>query len=90
MNYIEICTKIQLFVTFEQLSTAKISFTYRTEVNYISKHAGDLREKSHEVSARNSNWSRRTSKKLTGGPKWPPPMGLGLKKNNEHLIFPKA
>ena len=81
MNYIEICTKIQLFVTFEQLSTAKISFTYRTEVNYISKHAGDLREKSHEVSARNSNWSRRTSKKLTGGGQnGPPPMGLGLRK----------
>ena len=46
MNYIETCTKI---VTVEQLSTSKISSTCPTGVNYISKYAGDLREKSHEV-----------------------------------------
>ena len=50
MNYIETCTKIAVFfVTVEQLSTSKISSTCPTGVNYISKYAGDLREKSHEV-----------------------------------------
>ena len=33
----------------EQLSISKISSTCPTGVNYISKYAGDLREKSHEV-----------------------------------------
>ena len=37
------------FVTVEQLSTSNISSTCPTGVNYISKYAGDLREKSHEV-----------------------------------------
>ena len=69
-------------MTVEQLSTSKISSTCPTGVNYISKYAGDLREKSHEVWTRNSNRSRCTAKKMTGGGAIkapPPPMGLGLK-----------
>ena len=68
-------------MTVEQLSTSKISSTCPTGVNYISKYAGDLREKSHEVWTRNSNRSRCTAKKTTGGGlnQPPPPMGLGLK-----------
>ena len=66
-------------MTVEQLSTSNISSTCPTGVNYISKYARDLREKSHEVWTRNSNRSRCTAKKMTGGGhKGPPPMGLGL------------
>ena len=80
MNYIRNLYKnCSFFVTVEQLSTSNISSTCPTGVNYISKYAGDLREKSHEVWTRNSNRSRCTAKKMTGGgPLWPPPMGLGL------------
>ena len=62
-------------MTVEQLSTSNISSTCPTGVNYISKYAGDLREKSHEVWTRNSNRSRCTAKKMTGGPP-PPPNGI--------------
>ena len=59
--------KLQFFVMVEQLSTSKISSTCPTGVNYISKYAGDLREKSHEVWTWNFNRSRCTAKKTTGG-----------------------
>ena len=65
-------------MTVEQLSTSNISSTCPTGVNYISKYAGDLRKKSHEVWTRNSNRSRCTAKKMTGGAIKAPPMGLGL------------
>ena len=69
------------FVTVEQLSTSNISSTCPTGVNYISKYAGDLREKSHEVWTRNSNRSRWTAKKMTGGAiKAPPPNGIRVNK----------
>ena len=93
MNYVETCTKIALFVTVEQLSTSKISSTCPTGVNYISKYAGDLREKNHEVWTWNSNWSRCTAKKTTGGggaekaPPPPPPLGLGLRNRSNHSNY---
>ena len=80
MNYIETCTKSAFFfVTVERLLTSKISSTCPTGVNYISKYAGDLREKCHEVSTRNSNWSRCTAKKMTGGGQKGPPNGIRVK-----------
>ena len=60
-------------MTVEQLSTSKISSTCPTGVNYISKYAEDLREKSHEVWTWNSNRSRCTAKKKRQGAKMPPP-----------------
>ena len=78
-------------MTVEQLSTSNISSTCPTGVNYISKYAGDLREKSHEVWTRNSNRSRCTAKKMTGGghkapPPPPPPRGIRVKPDS-HPFF---
>ena len=76
-------------MTVEQLSTSKISSTCPTGVNYISKYAGDLREKSHEVWTWNSNRSRCMAKKMTGGAikaPPPPPMGLGLRMNSNNNV----
>ena len=59
----------------EQLSTSKISSTCPTGVNYISKYAGDLREKSHEFEREIPIGLDARQKKTTGGgggPKWPP------------------
>ena len=72
------------FVTVKRLLTSKISSTCPTGVNYISKYAGNLREKSHEVSTWNSNRSRCTAKKNDrGGPKRPPPHGIRVKELGE-------
>ena len=63
---------MRFFVTVEPLSTTNISSTYPPGSNYMSKCAGDLREKTHEVWTRNSNRSRRMTKKPTGGHNAPP------------------
>ena len=73
-------------MTVEQLSTSNISSTCPTGVNYISKYAGDLRGKSHEVWTRNSNRSRCTAKKMTGGGGHKgPPNGIRVKSDNSIL-----
>ena len=76
-------------MTVEQLSTSKISSTCPTGVNYISKYAGDLREKSHEVWTWNSNRSRCTAKKTTGGGQNapPPPNGIRVKSIISRLLW---
>ena len=83
MNYIETCTKIAVFLWR--------SSNYRPLTSVLHVRPGwiiyqNMREtwekKSHEVWTRNSNRSRCTAKKMTGGghkgPPPPPPMGLGL------------
>ena len=47
--YMETYKKSAFFVTVEPLSTTNISSTYPPGSNYMSKCAGDLREKTHEV-----------------------------------------
>ena len=71
-------------MTVEQLSTSKISSTCPTGVNYISKYAGDLREKSHEVWTWNSNRSRCTVKKTTGGGG---ANGIRVKSWTNHVLY---
>ena len=77
--YIETCTKIAVFGTVEQLSTSKISSTCPTGVNYISKYAGDLREKVMKFEREMPIGLDARRRKRQGGPNAPlPPMGLGL------------
>ena len=80
MNYIETCTKIAVFL-WRSSNYRPLKSVLHVRPGWISKYAGDLREKSHEVWTWNSNRSRCTSKKMTGGG-WkspPPPNGIRVK-----------